>query len=746
MTKLPTGERTRSEQRCWAVAMIVTAAALCAFVGWHLIVPGPFDWHIAIPQAWQGGLEALALIVALAALQYLSSVRVRVVLMALLCALYLRRHAVDAPLVVSALYLEITIALGAVAMRLTAGRLPRDNQDYLQVFVLGFCLWSVFGWTASAFDFGTARDLRWLTLVLALVALPLARVRPLLGHLAREFAGLARGERALAAALLGWFCILFARTNVVTGFDALWYGLRGEYVLTADGSAFHSLAMVAPAQYVPKMYELYLQPLSGLGDYSPIVGITIGVGVLFGIAVAQLLAKLGVQDVRARLLAAITCLTIPALANPMLEPKPDVIAGLFVIIGCAAAIDWLRTREWPAFAWLFACALLATQAKLTPIPLVGILGIATLAHTFVRWRAPAAPTAALPPRTALAALALALVVAGFVTARTIVTAGVPTIGPDPLFKLWLALGFTLKEPAGSMAWSLPQDWSDVPALIADWLYRPERLEHIIITWTGNVWLWLPLAGALVGWRFGRHTRLSPEARTPVYALILSCAALALGVGYFARGGDGNYFIAGVVVATVTGIAYLWPRVAWSAPLRGAATMSLLTFALFQAAYAFHSANWGTGTRAFDLDFTRGVRDTRATNAALLEKGGIGRIAQYLRKLSRVPRVVGCADYASAVRLPARFEDLVTIDFSHRDYGHSPEKLHAYMSRFDVPYLLLRKETAETQKLKGTPQRITVEAPHGTCTPDSWTPDWAELVVDDDGYRLFKLIENSVPPK
>lgn len=716
--------------------MNIVAVAFCGIVAWHLIVPGPFDWHLSIAPTWQGGLEALALMMLLAATQYLRQPRVRTGLAIAFCALYLRRHAVDVPLVINALYLEITIALGALALRSTGGSNPRGGDDYLRAFVLGLAVWSLFAWSISALGFGTARDLRWLTLLLA-AALPLARTQPLLGYFAREFATLAPTNRAIAAALIGWFCVLFARTNVVSGFDPLWYGLRGEYVLTGEISAYHSLALVSPVHYFPKLYELYLQPLSGLGDFSPIFGVTITVAAVLGLVIARLLARFGVDDPRAKLLAAATCLTLPAVANPTLEPKPELIACLLVVLACVAAADWLRTRQWPALAWLFACGLLATQAKLTAIPFMGLLVVATAMHTLLR-PAGLAKADKSESRAALLVFVLAVLVAGFVTARTWLLTGMPTIGPDPLFKLWRALGFELREPVGSLQWTWPQDWGDIPQLIVDWLFRPERLEHIIISWTGNVWLWLPIFALVIGWRSGKSVSLQRDARTPAVALMIAGAVLALGWRYGVRGSDGNYFIAALVPGIVAGIGWLWLRLGSSTPLRHAATISLLAFALFHAAYAFCSASWVTGTRELDLDFARSPRDTRKLNLSLFENAGMARIAEFLRAQPGVPRVLGCAEFGVAVRMSARFEDPVTMSYSQRHYTDSVEALLAYMRRFDVPYLMLRRPTPESERMKDTPEGKALGEPNGLCTPGAWTPPDAALVVEDAGYVLYRL--------
>lgn len=70
----------------------------------------------------------------------------------------------------------------------------------------------------------------------------------------------------------------------------------------------------------------------------------------------------------------------------------------------------------------------------------------------------------------------------------------------------------------------------------------------------------------------------------------------------ARGSDGNYFLAALLPGLLLAANATLSRV------RGVARTAVLAcipaFALFQAAYAFASAGWATGTRAFDFDLAR----------------------------------------------------------------------------------------------------------------------------------------------
>lgn len=77
--------------------LLVTGIACIAITGWELLFRGPFWWHIAQPQFWQGGIEALALIGLLGATQLLRHRTLRIALTLVLAELYVRRHAAGIP-------------------------------------------------------------------------------------------------------------------------------------------------------------------------------------------------------------------------------------------------------------------------------------------------------------------------------------------------------------------------------------------------------------------------------------------------------------------------------------------------------------------------------------------------------------------------------------------------------------------------------------------------------------------------
>lgn len=686
------GERPNWQYRkILPVLLLAGTFLLVAIPGWQLVHDGPFHWHIDQPEFWQGGIEALVLMALLSGAQLLDRSLVRFWLTALVAELYMRRHGVDVPVFIDVVYVETAIGLGALLMRLTGIQRPDSAFGYARRFVLGLCLWSAFAWILSAIGFGTLHDLRWLTLLLMPFAL-FARTRPWTAFVQLRINGMPSNARVFAAVMLGWLLVLFARSNVAFDYDALWYGLRGNYVLVGDGSAFASMGLTAPVHYFPKLYELFLVPLSGLGSSSVVSGISVLLLSLLAAVLWDLLRRLGVYNNALRFLGILACLTLPAIANIAMGPKPDTLAAFFLVMGWACAARAIRSRRGADLLWLFSLLLLATQAKLTAVPFAGALVLAVGMRWFRREHFPGDEIAASAEwHLAIAATLLAVLVTLMITARTLILAGVPTIGPDPLFKLWEWLGFQLKSPAGTIAWSYPTDWGGMPQLAVDLLFRPQLLDHIVITWVGNIWLWLAMVVLLAGQRWSSSSKAGSCVRSITacgIALIAVGALLMFFWGYQVRGGDGNYFIAALVPAIVLSFAASHRSIKHDNIMGKTFVLCVGVFCLFDAAYSFASGAWKPGTLAWDMNFGRGLHSFRHYDRNVLEANGIDRIVRELRARKGTARVVGYLNEPACFALPASCEDLWMVSFTHPEYVNDRMRFLRFLADNRIDFLIM----------------------------------------------------------
>jgi hypothetical protein len=716
------------------VVIAVGALACISIVGWELYDEGPFWWHAAQPRFWQGGIEALVLIAAFSALHAWRRHGWRLLILALLAEIYSRRHAVDAAVLVDLIYLELIFALGSCVTRLCGGARPDDIVAYLRCFVLGFCTWSACTWTLSALGLGTQHDLRLLTFLLFMPALA-ARSRPWTVFVARRIDSMPVAARIAAGALIAWFLILFAHSATAVGYDGQWYGLRGDRVLVGAGSVFASQGLVAAVYYFPKVYELFLVPISGLGSTSVVVGMTIAILGLIAAACYELLRRIGVCDALPRLAAVGLVVSLPAVANIALEAKPDLLAVLLLLLAWIYAAIFIGTRKLSALVWFLALLVFSPQAKLTAIPFAAALFLATLI-AFICSRSMREADAASDRRVAWIGLALIVIVSIFATARTLLLAGVPTIGPDPLFKLWRALGFELVFPVGTLQWGFTKDWADTPDLIIDLLFRPQRLLIIVITWVGNVWAWLAVVAGAAALAFKSPINSDSPAmnawRWPGFGLALMGFAVMLCWGFGYRGGDGNYYIAGLIPAILFGMAAVWPRLAAQLSLRRTFLIAVCAFCLFQATYTFISTWWTGGTRAFDLDFSRKVRTLKHESKRIFAETGIARIDAQLRSLHRNSRIVACTEFIDTLgmRLPASVEDAVHIAISRPEFINTQAHFIDFLKADRIEYLLVPRVGNKATDCSVGHVLIDVAA---SLDDDPNVP-----ALHDDGYTLYDI--------
>jgi hypothetical protein len=670
-----------------ALVFLVSAGLFIGVTAWELIVPGPFEWHIRQPQSWQGGIEALLLCAVLVAGFAANRTWALVVLVLVPAAFFARRHAFDIPLIIDLIHLEIVIGLGFQIHARLGSREPAKSLDYLNAFVTGFVAWSLFAWLASAVRLGSIQELRWLTLLLAVPAL-VGRRRPLCAFAFQRVRSASVAARCWYAAIAAWILVLFARTKVALGHDALWYGLQGEHVLASGHTAFESLGLVSPVHYYPKLYELWLLPLSGIGDSSIISGMTVLMLILLLLACLQLLRDARVPGAfQAPVLLLIA--TLPALANAAGQPKPDVFATFFMMMATISALRVVRTRSLDSAASMVACAGLACCAKLTAIPYAAAIVASSGIAAWCESRKSMSLWHEEPSKTGLIALVFTIPVLGLVLARTWILAGVPTIGPDPLLKFWNFLGFTLIEPAGTLQWAQPQVWPDVPQLFIDALFRPQLLPHIVISWTGNVWLWLAAVALITSTVLRRKSGTEHlTSLVPMVALAACGIVLFVGVRYLVRGGDGNYFLFALLPALILTASAATRRLTHSSFLTRATLACIFAFGVFQASYSFVSGSWTTGTRPFDSNFSRSWKEMRTNHQRTLEYLGLARIGERLKELPGAPRVIGLVEEPALFLLPVRYEDLRFIDYSRPEFLADHDSLLQFMRCQDIPYLIV----------------------------------------------------------
>jgi hypothetical protein len=296
-----------------------------------------------------------------------------------------------------------------------------------------------------------------------------------------------------------------------------------------------------------------------------------------------------------------------------------------------------------------------------------------------------APEPVFAPAAGPLVAVLSVPLAMFVISRTWLLVGVPTIGPEQLVAVWKALGMQIRPPAGTLTWTMPADWAGAPRLVLDYLFGPNKLPHIVITWVGNVWAVLPVAGAVI-WLAGRRDR---RPFTWVWwPAVLAGLWLALGTQFMRRGGDGNYFLLPLSLATLLALAWVG-RITHGVRARTVLFTLLAAVSAWQAGYAFVSAAWSQpGTRALDLDLGRSPIDTPRTRADNLTYFGLAEIDAYLRRQPRHARILAAGNEFGMNWLPARTESFATVSYSRPEYLADADAFRAFLGLAGIDYLIV----------------------------------------------------------
>lgn len=694
MTELQESGRSPS----WLLAVVVPAAVIAALgvVAWDLLIHKGMWWHLSQPSTIEGGAEALLLLGLLALAAFRRGYWL-VLASGLAGALYLRRHNAELTLLAGLFGVEALYAFGCL-IRARLGAATRSVEAALIAVVTGVGAWVLVIMLLSAFSLATPGILATLLLVAGTAAIAL-RGDAMSLQLVRAVRQLPAADRAKAALVFGWLLVLAARTANVVGHDTVWYLGQGDRLLAPEGSIFQSLSLVAPVHYFPKLWEVLLLPWTALDELRPQAGLTIAIYGLLLMAIWQVATRIGIAQ-RWRWWLLWMLATLPAIANTALTLKSDTLCAFFMAVMCLQLFNWFQHRLPSALAYAAASAALACSTKLTAIPYVGMAVIVLLVNS--AWRSFAKPAChgdesgigCDPPRSAAVTTSLALLAAALLLVRTWHLTGVPTIGPDALLSLWNALGLHIAEPAGTIDWTRPQVWTQVPALFRDWLFAPSTMAKMPISWTGNVWAVLALLAlvvSLLGRRPETVRNAPPFGRSLLLALALTGLTLAVVWRYHSRGSDGNYFILPVTFATVLAMKAITSRLGSDTRASRSLALTLLAAGLLHATHSFISAGWSQpGTRPLDMAFAQPPLEPGAWRDRILRRAGLMGIAAHLESRPASERGIGYdpRNEQYHVALPIAMEEIRNIGYSRPQYVRDGDALLTFMDNWNINHLLL----------------------------------------------------------
>jgi len=728
-------------RRTGVALTVSTAAFFIAAPLYSFFVNGPFGWHIRQPAAWQGGAEILALTAVFYFAHALRDVRVRLGVIALAAWLFARRHGVDLSIALIYLYAEGIFAIGwSLLPRIGVHQSSRPS-TVLVAALAGVVAWSLVVWISSLLGMGSLSAIRFIAIAVLGLAITLSRGPRIASIVVRTMHAKRRMDRLALAAFAAFFLALFAKASVVVDYDSMWYGLQADKVLVGEGSLYAAQGLVSFVHYYPKLYEALQLPFAGLGSVSLVYGVSIFSWMLVVVTAQTILREFHVRRTL-RLWGTAAAASLPALANSAVSAKGDVFSAWLLLMGVIGLIRY-RKRLGGVWIWIAVSgAVLSVQARLATIPYAAILIVAIGYSVVARWRAEG--DAAVLNKGIWLGASTALLSA-LVAARSILLAGVVFVAPFSLVELQQKFGMHFKYPLG-----LPP--SDVglqrlPILDGLWgiLFNPAQYPHLIITWTGNVWLFVPIAVALFGLT---HTGAKPSRGSWLLLLLgLMFFALMFGLKTGFPGSDGNYFIVPLTCLTMWGVV-MANRI--HANRRTLLNVLLILFAICGAAVSFVTGSWGPGTRGFDHVMTRLPFEFTARATQELAAAHLRGVARYFNGTSPGTRVVGLETVDTDAGLPVgwwlplRYEPLLPFAWQQPELVATAEAFQQYLHAVNITYVVTpqqnRAGASETRKHQSagvidTLVRTSLEEMHAAQR--------VEVAYVDDYWTVWKLHNDPV---
>ncbi|SMG46622.1 hypothetical protein [Paenibacillus aquistagni] len=650
-----------------------------------------YKWQIVQPETVNGIFEMSLISAAFVVLAIFAKKSWCTAGITIISVIFLYLHGVLPAVILGLLYFEAIISLGRFSLNLRNKK--ERNDKYLEFFLIGFLIWCFVSIVCSLLGKGSFNDLRIVTVLLFLLSFVNGFNMPFFIHLLKKFTQFNRWEKIPSLFLLTLILIQSGKANTLLAyeFDSIWYGLRPEAVLVGNESFYDNLGMVSYVHLYPKLFELFLIPLSNLGSYSYIIIINVIFYALLIYMMILMFRKLN-QKTFISLFYTSLIATIPVVSNMASTAKTDMFSTFMIILSVYFFWNWIvflgenGNRDSSLFWFSIISMVLSLGGKPTnilyvPFVVLGLLVYMLLNKSIFQLKGILKTKQYATRYTILFTLSI-LVLAG-VYYRTYKIVGVPIY---PTFgNIWEILGFRVQYPyalknVGETAVSL-----DVNGFFSRWfhlLFDPQPYGHVIMLWIGNLLFFLILSLGLLC-----LIETKVELRKDILVLI---TPLCLVGGFYAtvlpNGGDSNFYLVPLILGTVGVIHHLTP---YLFRIKKILFISLVLFIPVQTLLMFVShPSWSYGMSPIKIV---GENNTERSKSNLFEYNGIAKIEGYLKNSGSMDKCIGLGDDYLLNQLSCRME---TVNASASDYlGNSQlfssvEELKKFIEWSNTKYIII----------------------------------------------------------
>ncbi|MFI2859230.1 hypothetical protein ACH6EH_19225 [Paenibacillus sp. JSM ZJ436] len=678
--------------------LIVLLSLIFNFFSFKNILFDVYKWHIVQPETVHGAIEIalFGISMFLCLLNFSKSILVRMLFICLIMV-YLQLHQVLLPAALSVIYFEMIISIGfSVLFIQTKAKSKRSLLNYLKAFLIGFMTWCIIALICSLVGYGSFDDLRVMTTLLGLLSIIKPNL-PLTVHVFKRAGTLSPKDKFSFVAICSLVMIQFAKSNRALDYDSLWYGLRPEQVLVGGGSFFDNLGMIMSIHFYPKLMELFYLPVSNLGDYSFILSANIVLYSLLMIVIYLFMMNI-TNNQQTSLFVGFLLGCIPAISNMASTAKTDIFSSFFLIVAAFFLWEGLNNRSWTSICYGLSSGILSLGGKITSLMYVPLLftGFSILLIFNVMRKKGRVIEVEKPDRILWKYIILSSI--GIVTLicfRTYKLTGYPFY--PILSDVWKLLGFNSE----SFFFERPDNFvlSEDKEFLSHWLkiiFNPEGYTHYIMVWPSNLYIYIWILVLIVLIIF--HRKINYRSIKLFLIFIPVFISGIYSINSLPQGGDGNYYIPVIILATVALVSIIecLPKIN-----KKIIMISLSFFIPIQLSLMFVSHfSWSWGTSKFTGELTSSNFESYDKKLELFEQNGLLEIEQYLKDQSKTSNCIGFlrqdGDEQIMNQLSCRFEDVphMSSRYGNFEIFNSIENFKQYLLWANVKYIILPKRGIE----------------------------------------------------
>lgn len=368
-----------------------------------------------------------------------------------------------------------------------------------------------------------------------------------------------REKLTLTSILLVFIFTAFSFSNAPFESDSVWYGYSTEHVLVNGGSFFSGAGFLNVVNYYPKLFEILSLYGTYFDDLSFHIAINIMIWLAFFISMFHFFRNS--YSHHQAFLFSLAILSIPAVFRFALNAKPDLIS-YYLLFG-AATLPLLCKSRINKVTLALACLLLAFCAKLTVL----FYGPLVFFALFFISKIDSPNMASLTDRhertVCRAFLALSILIFVVIICRNYFITGLFLFGNKQLVALQDILGF---KPNMSyyITYADTAKFFDVPVTtkLYDFFLSPKGAPHLSITWFSNLFLLVTFITSCI-FVYLKKTKnyiysglnVNNSYFTGVFFALTTLLLLLYVPINPVYGGDGNYYIPGMILAMVFFISF-----------------------------------------------------------------------------------------------------------------------------------------------------------------------------------------------